>query len=238
MGLGAVLLDAGGTLIHPDHEFILAELAAVGVEADEAGYADAVRHAHGVVARILRSEDMGTDETRIRAWFIALLGHLGCPLLRMPQVGEAIRRRHEAGRLWVRPVAGTREMLDELRAAGLRLGVVSNADGRVAGYLEAAGLADAFEFILDSAVVGIEKPDPRIFELAMEKLGVAPHEVVYVGDTYEVDVLGARAAGIEAVYLSDEPRDDVACIASILDLPAVLGLIPAAGPGDDEDASA
>jgi HAD superfamily hydrolase (TIGR01509 family) len=234
----AVLLDAGGTLIHPDHEFILAELAAVGVEADEAAYADALRHAHGVVAGILRSDDMGTDETRIRAWFIALLRHLGCPLLRMPRVGEAIRGRHEAGRLWVRALAGTREMLDDLRAAGLKLAVVSNADGRVASYLEAAGLADAFEFIIDSGVVGIEKPDPRIFHMACEKLGVAPSDAVYVGDTYEVDVLGARAAGMEAIYLTAESRDGATCIPGILDLPAALGLIPAADTGDDDDARA
>lgn len=238
--LKAVLLDAGGTLIHPDHEFILERLAAVGVAADQPAYAEAVEHAHGVVARILQSDDMGTDETRIRAWFIALLHHLGCPLLRMPAVGDAIRRRHEEGRLWVRPVDGTRDMLEGLRAAGLRLAVVSNADGRVASYLEAAGLADCFEFILDSAIVGIEKPDPRIFELACEKLGVEPHEVVYVGDTYEVDVLGARAAGIRAILLSDEPRDGATCIPGILDLPAALGLIhaagPGAGPGDDDAA--
>jgi putative hydrolase of the HAD superfamily len=238
--LHAVLLDAGGTLIHPDHEFILERLAAVGVAADEAAYAGAVEHAREVVARILQSGDIGTDETRIRAWFIALLGHLGCPLARMPAVGDAIRRRHEEGRLWVRPVDGTRDMLEGLRDAGLRLAVVSNADGRVASYLEAAGLADAFEFILDSAIVGIEKPDPRIFQLACEKLGVEPHQTVYVGDIYEVDVLGARAAGIRAILLSDEPRDGATCIPGILDLPAALGLIHAAGPGagpDDDDAA-
>jgi putative hydrolase of the HAD superfamily len=235
--LRAVLLDAGGTLIHPDHEFILERLADAGVAADEAAYAGAVAHAHGVVARILQSDDIGTDETRIRAWFIALLGHLGLPVHRLEAMGDVIRRRHEEGRLWVRPVDGTREMLEGLRDAGLRLAVVSNADGRVADYLEAAGLADAFELILDSGVVGIEKPDPRIFQLACDTLGVQPHQTVYVGDTYEVDVLGARAAGIRAILLSDEPRDGATCIPGILDLPAALGLIhaagPGAGPGDD-----
>jgi putative hydrolase of the HAD superfamily len=227
-----VLLDAGGTLIHPDHEFILERLAAAGVTADPGAYAEARRHAQAVVSDILRSHDPGTDTTRIQAWFVALLTHLGCPVDRMPAVGDAIRARHEEGRLWVRPVERTREMLEGLLTAGLRMAVVSNADGRVAEYLDRAGLADCFEFIIDSGIEGIEKPDPRIFEIACHRLGVTPDQVVYVGDTYEVDVLGARAAGIRAILVADEPRDGVACIRSILDLPAALDLVPAAERAD------
>jgi putative hydrolase of the HAD superfamily len=229
----AVLLDAGGTLIHPDHEFILERLAAAGIAADADAYVAARQHAQAVVGDILRSADPGTDETRIRAWFIALLSHLGCPFHRMPAIGEAIRQRHEEGRLWVRPVDGTREMLEGLLEAGVRLGVISNADGRVAEFLKTAGLADCFEIIVDSAIVGIEKPDPRIFRIACEAMGVTPEDVVYVGDTYEVDVLGARAAGIRAILLVDEPRDGVPCIRDITELPAALGLVPAADPADD-----
>jgi putative hydrolase of the HAD superfamily len=236
--LEAVLLDAGGTLIHPDHEFILDRLAAAGVTADAEAYAAARRHAQAAVGDILRSVDPGTDETRARVWFSALLAHLGCPVDRMPVLGHAIRQRHEEGRLWVRPVEGTREMLQRLRGAGLRLGVISNADGRVAEYLERAGLADCFELIIDSTIVGVEKPDPRIFEIACDRMGVRPDEVVYVGDTYEVDVLGARAAGIRAILLVDEPRDGVTCIRAITELPAALESVPAADPADDESAAA
>lgn len=236
--LEAVLLDAGGTLVHPDHEFILDRLAAAGVSADVEAYAAARRHAQTVAGEILRSADPGTDETRARAWFIALLTHLGCPVHRMPALGQAIRQRHEEGRLWVRPVEGTREMLEGLRSAGLRLGVISNADGRVAEYLETAGLAECFEVIIDSAIVGVEKPDPRIFEIACERMDVAPDEVIYVGDTYEVDVVGARAAGIRAVLLVDEPREDVACIAAITDLPLALEIVAAAESAHDDTAAA
>jgi putative hydrolase of the HAD superfamily len=55
--------------------------------------------------------------------------------------------------------------------------------------------------VLDSALVGVEKPDPAIFRAALTALGVAAEEALYVGDLYEVDVVGARAAGIEAVLL-------------------------------------
>lgn len=220
--LRAVLLDAGGTLIHPDHAFILDRLAAEGVEADPPAYERARREATAVVGDILRSDDPGTDETRVRAFFGTLLTRLGLPAHRLEAMGAAIRARHEEGNLWVRTVPGTREMLEGLRDAGLRLAVISNADGRVATYLRAAGLGDLFEFILDSTLVGIEKPDPRIFELACARMGLRPAECVYVGDTPEVDGLGARQAGMPVVLVVDEARDGFPCIASILDLPAAL----------------
>lgn len=227
--LRAVLLDAGGTLIHPDHVFILDRLAEEGVDADLAGYQTARRRADAVVGDILRSDDPGSDETRMRAWFTTLLLALGLPEDRLEAVGQAIRQRHAETNLWVRPVPGTREMLEGLRAAGLRLAVISNADGRVAEYLDNAGLADVFELIIDSAIEGVEKPDPAIFRTALERLGLAAGEVVYVGDTWPVDVVGARNAGIQPIYLAGTSRvtpdaDDVARIHSILELPEAIGV--------------
>jgi HAD superfamily hydrolase (TIGR01509 family) len=98
-----------------------------------------------------------------------------------------------------------------VKAAGLVAGVVSNSNGSVRSLLAAAGLGDALDFIIDSGVVGVEKPDPRIFRLGVEQAGVAPHEAVYVGDLYSVDVLGSRAAGLGAILLDPRgfwgPRD-------------------------------
>lgn len=241
--LRAVLLDAGGTLIHPDHEFILERVSAHGLAVDLAAYEVAKRHAQAVVGDLLRSDEPGDDASRARAWFTALLTRLGLSADRIQAVGEDIRARHVEGRLWIRALPGTREMLQGLRDAGLRLGVVSNADGRVAEYLETAGLASCFELILDSAIEGIEKPDPRIFERACARLGVTPEETVYVGDTYEIDILGARAAGIRGILLVDRlrdgppvdpPRDGLACIGAITELPDALDLVPAAEAGDDD----
>jgi HAD superfamily hydrolase (TIGR01509 family) len=111
---------------------------------------------------------------------------------------------HQERHLWCATADGTRETLERLRAAGLRLGVVSNSDGRVDSALRAAGLRDCFEVVVDSALFGAEKPDPAIFRAALDALGVAPEETLYVGDLYEVDVLGARAAGIDAILLLPE----------------------------------
>jgi HAD superfamily hydrolase (TIGR01509 family) len=98
----------------------------------------------------------------------------------------------------IRP--GTREAL--LRsAAKYRLAVISNADGKIAQVLERCGIADCFETIVDSGIVGVEKPHPRIFAEALRAMGSKPGESLYVGDIYSVDFLGAKAAGMEAILM-------------------------------------
>ena len=144
----------------------------------------------------------GRDRERAQVYLEALFTGAGVPAARLDEVGACLRRLHGERHLWCRTPVGAAEALDRLRAAGLRLGVVSNSDGRVEEALVAAGLRDRFEVVLDSALVGVEKPDPAIFRAALDALGVAPAEALYVGDLYEVDVVGARAAGMEAVLLA------------------------------------
>jgi putative hydrolase of the HAD superfamily len=98
-----------------------------------------------------------------------------------------------------------------VRAAGLVAGVISNSNGSVRSILEETGLAAHLHFVIDSSVVGVEKPDPRIFHLGLREAGVAAGDAVYVGDLYSVDVLGARAAGLAGILLDPGgfwgPRD-------------------------------
>lgn len=89
-------------------------------------------------------------------------------------------------------------VLERLRARGLRLVMVSNADGRLAAIMAGLGLAPRLDHLLDSHVEGLEKPDPRFFELALARSGARPASTVHVGDLYHVDVAGARAAGLRA----------------------------------------
>jgi len=121
------------------------------------------------------------------------------------------RAYNRPGGLWDQadPEAGA--ALRRVKAAGLIAGVISNSDGSVRSILEETGLARHLDFVIDSAVVGVEKPDPRIFRLALEHAGVPPEAALYVGDLYSVDVVGARRAGLDAVLLDPRgywgPRD-------------------------------
>lgn len=131
------------------------------------------------------------------SWFERWLDHLaGCSRVPSPAMREAWRAADGELHLWDLPVPGAAECLRRLREAGLRLGIVSNADGRIAGALGRAGLHDLVEVVVDSGVVDVAKPDPGIFSHALAPLGLAPEETWYLGDTVVYDAAGARAAGL------------------------------------------
>ncbi len=104
-------------------------------------------------------------------------------------------------RLWSRVLPGVPEALAALRAAGVKLAVVSNSDGTVEQGLERLGLREHLEAVFDSTRVGFEKPDPRIFRRAIEVLGSAPETTAHAGDLFAVDVVGARAAGLHGILV-------------------------------------
>jgi HAD superfamily hydrolase (TIGR01509 family) len=158
--------------------------------------------AHAAEAAQAMEEATGNDGERAAVYLVALFRSSGVPSDRMPELRDCLGRLHSERHLWCSVRDRTHESLRRLRAAGLRLGVVSNSDGRVEEALAASGLRDCFDVVIDSSLVGVEKPDPAIFRAALDALGIGPEEALYVGDLYEVDVVGARAAGIEAVLLT------------------------------------
>jgi putative hydrolase of the HAD superfamily len=118
-------------------------------------------------------------------------------------------------------------VLECLRGAGLVLGVVSNFEEWLERLLERLGVGEFFGVRVISGVEGLEKPDPRIFELAMERAGVGPADSVYVGDNPEFDVDPALALGMFPVLIDRRgryPDATGARITSMADLPAVLGV--------------
>ena len=108
---------------------------------------------------------------------------------------------------------------------GVKLVVVSNANGKLKVLFERLGLARRFDVMLDSFEEGVEKPDPRLFQIALEKSGARREETLHVGDLYHVDVQGARAAGLDAVLF--DPADlyagfDCRRIRSLGELPGIV----------------
>jgi putative hydrolase of the HAD superfamily len=103
--------------------------------------------------------------------------------------------------------------LTELRARGLTLVVVSNANGTLRAHMDRIGLSAHLDIIIDSCEEGVEKPDPRLFEIALARADATPAETIHVGDIYQVDVVGARAAGIRPVLLDETGlHDGVDCV--------------------------
>lgn len=110
---------------------------------------------------------------------------------------------------------GTRAMLLELKRRGLKLGVISNWDQRLPLLLERLDLAEPFDTFAISAIVGVEKPHPRIFETALAALGVAPECTLHVGDSRRDDVEGAQGAGMQAWLLAPSGDGDLRSLAEL-----------------------
>jgi HAD superfamily hydrolase (TIGR01509 family) len=232
--LDAVVFDAGGTLVRLDYEWISAMLAELGVMAT----VEILRRAE-IQGRLLydaaaalqpvpegRPDTHGGAPAAIQAYWGGMLEAAGCPRERLGvALGRMDARQQSNHFLWARPMEGARDALDALAGMGLRLGCVSNSDGRAEAHLERYGLREGLEFVVDSAVVGIEKPDPRIFELALARLGVLPARALYVGDLLSVDERGSRAAGMAFVLLDPwgtYARRETGSVTGIEHLPAFI----------------
>jgi HAD superfamily hydrolase (TIGR01509 family) len=227
--ISTVFLDAGGVLVEPSWERISAALAAQGVYLS----VEALRHAEPFVRRAQDVPAGGvTDDDRMRAFLGAVAVAAGAANgLALARAAAELKREHAAVNLWGQVVPDARSSLERLRAMGLRLAVVSNANGTVRKHLERLDLAQYFHLVVDSAEEGVEKPDPRIFARALARTVSAPGETVHVGDLYHVDVVGARAAGLTPILM--DPRDlypDADCL-RVPSLTALADRLSARGPG-------
>jgi putative hydrolase of the HAD superfamily len=114
--------------------------------------------------------------------------------------------------------------LARLKRRGMKVGIISNWDRRLETLLVGLGLGPALDTIVSSAAVGLHKPDPRIFALASERMGVAPGDAVHVGDHHYADILGATAAGMQAVLIDRHGGDPTGRAITTLDeLESFLG---------------
>ena len=227
--LDAVFLDAGNTLITFDHALVCRMLAEEGLTTTPAALARAEAAARPEVSRFL-ADGISSERRDTFVFYVTrMLARLGRDGADGPPLAGRLvvrlRREVPTQRLWSQVLPGVPDALRALRDAGLTLVVVSNSDGTVEEGLAAIGLRPLVDGVVDSAVVGAEKPDPAIFRHALALAGVRPERALHVGDLYAVDVIGARAAGLHAVLL--DPYADwhgVECVRSA-DLTSLTGAL-------------
>lgn len=189
-----VFFDVGSTLLFSNREQMLGPLYAHGIRPSE--------------------QELRVMECRVKNEFDDVMEHGGKPdhgfwdmfyarlFGELKLQDEGLRGQLIANtRLsmnWNRMRPGTREALKRI-GAKYGTAVISNADGHIAELLAGCGIADCFQTITDSGVVGHEKPHPVIFETALRAMKAKPEESLYVGDVYSVDFVGATRAGMRAV---------------------------------------
>ncbi len=196
-----LLFDAGGTLVFPDQTFLIQQARKHGIvlthEQLFSGY-------YQVIYRLdcrFRNENDFPDDSWPENYAYTLFEALGLVTPSTRAVAKAFKARHRCKNLWAFTFDWVRETLSILYAQGYRMSVLSNSDGRTAKVFDDLGLTHYFEYIFDSQRLGIEKPDPAIFEWALRELNLATSDALYIGDVFEVDVRGANQAGLGALHL-------------------------------------
>jgi putative hydrolase of the HAD superfamily len=227
--LETVFLDAGGVLVHPNWQRVSDTLQRHGVTI----FPQALARADLLAKKAFDTPEppkVAGDAQRGWLYFNLLLEKAA--LARSAATDAAVVELgayHREHNLWEHVPAEVKPSLERLRGAGLKLAVVSNANGTVERMFERLGLLPFFDRIFDSQVEGVEKPDPRFFRIALEGSGARAETTLHVGDLYHVDVTGARSAGLRAALIdpaglyegADCPR--YASLAELVD--AVLGEI-------------
>jgi HAD superfamily hydrolase (TIGR01509 family) len=209
-----ILLDVGNTLISIDFDWIAAELGARGFACESAAVRRAEAASRPGYSRLLFVDGVEPGTDLFRTYLTTIFERLEITA-RLPssdlrnlvaELRPVFRPDGRASVLWRSVMPQVPEALARMRDRGLTLVVVSNSDGTAERSLEAAGLRPYLDLVIDSAVVGYEKPDARIFEHALQQSGARPGRTLHVGDLYHADVTGARSAGIHALLL--DPYDD------------------------------
>ena len=202
MPLKAVIFDAGNTVMLINYGVVTESLAAEGFDVDEATVREAEYRARVRLDPILARRN-STEAPQIFQTYMQFV----CEGIGVPWGAAAERalgrmaEYHRAHNLWDQPDPLAWTVLQTLCGHGLTLGMISNSNGWVEQLVTENGLRPYFDFVLDSRLVGVEKPDPRIFRIALDRVGVDPAEALYIGDLYSIDVVGPRAAGMRAILL-------------------------------------
>jgi putative hydrolase of the HAD superfamily len=230
----AVLLDAGGVFLLPEPERIVAAIERAGCEAGNPRLHDAHYRA---AARFTTDLDVEADWNACwQAYLEEYVDACGIPDDFRADVHLHLDNEFADAALWNAQVPGCVDGLRALAATGVRLGVVSNADGLIAERLRAQeilqvgpGMGVPVECVIDSGVVGVMKPDARIFEIALTAMGLEARDVWYVGDMPAIDVVGARRAGITPFVVDPLGVHADADYGAVASLTALASLLAAEG---------
>ncbi len=216
-----IFFDVGNTLLFPNRERIHAPLTERGTICSPSQLRDLECRIKNEFDSLMIN-DGNHDHSFWLTFYTQLFAEIGLEddALRSQLVSNI---RESAN--WDQILPGTREHLLHL-AERYRIGVISNADGKIEDVLRRCSIADCFLSITDSGLVGHEKPHPEIFRQALRSLNAQPDESLYVGDVYSVDYLGATGAGMQAL-LMDVPgaymEKGVPRVESLAELRTLLG---------------
>ncbi|HSP05991.1 MAG TPA: HAD-IA family hydrolase [Acidobacteriota bacterium] len=227
-----IYFDAGNTLlrVYPSIGFIYADTARrYGARLDEEAVEASFRALWNNTAPLVSNEGHRLSYEREKDWWRDIVMHVFRDHVRFEDFNtffDELYARFARAESW-KLYEDVLEILEKLRHENFRMAMISNWDSRLPALIEQLGIQKYFEKVVVSALVGYEKPHPAIFQIALEDTGLAPEEVVYVGDDLFLDYQAARKAGWNAIHLDRHDRfehhEDRIC--SLHDLPLRLACL-------------
>ena len=214
--IDTVLFDIGGTLITQTHNprralvnarFFREVLSEQGIQVDMTDEEFAKYIHDGGEAYKHRGEDSKTELKPVQIWKDYILKSLDIPEGKIAPIAELLSFCNDYVRLENTARPGMKEMLEDLKAMGMKIGVITNTISMSFAdhILKETNVSEYFQDIVKSCETGIRKPDKRIFGIAMERIGATKETTCYVGDTISRDVLGSRNAGLAMCILIRNP---------------------------------
>ena len=203
--LETLFLDAGGVLVFPNWTRVSDTLGRYGIAVTASALEAAEPRAKFDIDQGIRVGNT-TDSQRAWLYMELVLENAGVALdARTAAALAELRAYHAENNLWEFVPADVVPALKRLSSLGLKLVVVSNANGVLHRAFDRVGLTQHFDCICDSYIEGVEKPDPRFFQIALDRSGSSAGSTMHVGDLYYVDVVGARSSGLRAMLI--DPYD-------------------------------
>lgn len=224
--LETLFLDAGGVLVFPNWQRVSDCLARYGIHVPPAALEAAEPQAKFAIDEGIRHGE-STDAQRAWLYMELVLQNAGIAMdAAVDAALRELRSYHGEHNLWELVPDDVVPALERLSGLGLKLVVVSNANGVLHRLFDRVGLTRHFACICDSCVDGVEKPDPRFFEIALQRAGASAGTTMHVGDLYHVDVIGARRTGLRQMLI--DPHDlytayDAERVRTLADLADRLG---------------
>jgi HAD superfamily hydrolase (TIGR01509 family) len=213
-GVRLLSLDAGNTVIFLDHARLaklaarhgLVTDAATLIQAEGAAKRRLPSVAPGVTSSgtMVHAEWPSSGEPGARGWgamVATTLVEAGLPVERAGEVIEDLWREHVAKNLWSLVPPDLPAALDAMRANGIPVVLVSNSEGMLERLFRQLGILEHFDLLLDSGIVGLEKPDPRFFQVALDHFKVPAADAIHLGDIFQTDIAGARATGMRSALV-------------------------------------
>jgi len=198
-----LIFDAGGTLVFPDFPYLAQAANSHGFQVTP----DQLFEKHCLLIYDL---DFQTHQQACLAdpfptgYAHSLFGSFDNHPDQLNRLKKFLQDRDRTKSLWAATHPWVADTLQKLKEAGFSMSVVSNSDGRVEQILSDLHLRKFFDQVFDSEILGVSKPDPRIFEIALKDLDLEASEVIYIGDVFYIDVWGANQAGLGCIHLDPQ----------------------------------